>query len=431
MTTSLHVPTPSAPFAPASTSDLPAGMRARLDRWLARCHAGTPAAVVLGGSVNGLSFVRSLGRRGVPVLMLETERLIGTYTRLGEVLLLPPAAEAEDVWLGVLGYVGARLPAPAAIFSTADAYGVLLARHQEALRAHYRFIVPTAEAMERIVNKRLQYGAAEAAGVPIPRTFFPDSVAEAREAAGAMTYPCILKPYKAHEGRKKITGKKAIVVQSPEELVAVFAELVAGGSSEFMVQELVPGDDTSLFGYLAFWDEESRERAWLTKQKLRQSSAFGDGAYQATVDAPEVAALARRLLSAIGYRGFVGVEFRRDPRDGVYKLMEINPRTVSGNQMAISAGVDFPWIGYRFLTAGTLAPADVAAYRRGVHYVNEEWDFRAYLGLRGKGGPTLGQWLRDLRRAEARAIGAWDDPRPLAVAAWRIARASLRRLTGG
>jgi len=213
--------------------------------------------------------------------------------------------------------------------------------------------------------------------------------------------------------------------------VAVFAELVAGGSSEFMVQELVPGDDTSLFGYLAFWDEESRERAWLTKQKLRQSSAFGDGAYQATVDAPEVAALARRLLSAIGYRGFVGVEFRRDPRDGVYKLMEINPRTVSGNQMAISAGVDFPWIGYRFLTAGTLAPADVAAYRRGVHYVNEEWDFRAYLGLRGKGGPTLGQWLRDLRRAEARAIGAWDDPRPLAVAAWRIARASLRRLTGG
>ena len=115
-----------------------------------------------------------------------------------------------------------------------------------------------------------------------------------------------------------------------------------------MVQEIVPGDDTALFGYLAFFDEEGVEVAWLTKQKLRQHPAqFGDGSLQITVDAPEVAALSRRLLGAFDVRGFVGVEFKRDERSGTYYLIEINPRTVSGNQLAISAGVDFPWIGYR------------------------------------------------------------------------------------
>ena len=131
------------------------------------------------------------------------------------------------------------------------------------------------------------------------------------------------------------------------------------------------------------------------------------------MEAPEVAALSRRLLRAFQYRGFVGVEFKLDARDRSWRLIEINPRTVSGNQIAISAGVDFPWIGYQYLAGGELEAPPATPFRPQVKYVNEEWDVQAFLALRKSGALTLRGWLGSLRQVQAKAIWAWDDPLPV------------------
>ena len=116
-----------------------------------------------------------------------------------------------------------------------------------------------------------------------------------------------------------------------------------------MVQQIIPGGDRALVGYLAFWDG-GREIAWLTKRKLRQNPpGFGDGSLQVSAELPEVAELSRRLLRALDYRGFVGV------------------------------------------------------------------DLLAYLALRRSKAITTREWLRSIRGAEAKALGAWDDPVPLIV----------------
>ena len=39
---------------------------------------------------------------------------------------------------------------------------------------------------------------------------------------------------------------------------------------------------------------------------------------------PEVEPLGFRLLKSMGYHGIASVEFKRDPRDGQFKLMEVN-----------------------------------------------------------------------------------------------------------
>jgi predicted ATP-grasp superfamily ATP-dependent carboligase len=129
----------------------------------------------------------------------------------------------------------------------------------------------------------------------------------------------------------------------------------------------------------------------------------------------------------------VGVEYKLDVRDGRYKLMEINPRTVSANELAIRAGVDFPWIVYQYLNAGgeEQRPRPTRGFRLGVKYVNEEWDIGAYLALRRAGELTLREWWASVRGAEARALGSWRDPRPLMVALWRVLRTSLRKALAG
>jgi predicted ATP-grasp superfamily ATP-dependent carboligase len=362
-------------------------------------------------------------------LLLETERLLGTYTRYGKVYLLPDAGEDPQSWIGLLESVGSSLKRPGVLFPTSDLHSVLIAEHSEALNRRYRFLVPKADTMERIVNKRLQYETAQTADIQIPPSFFPRSVGDVEEVATQVSFPCILKPYKAHVGRKKIV-KKVALVESPEELVKEYAS-VTGPNVEFMVQEIIPGGDDALFGYLAFWDSRGTERAWLTKQKLRQSARFGDGSHQVTVDAPEVAELSRRLLAAFDYRGFVGIEFKYDERDSRFKLMEINPRTVSGNQLAISAGVDFPWLGYQYLAGPEGDATAGGSFKAGVGYVNEEWDLRAYLRLRKSSGLRFVEWLRSVLKSEARAIGSWKDPGPMVVTLGRMFRAATRSVVRG
>jgi predicted ATP-grasp superfamily ATP-dependent carboligase len=391
-----------------------------LERWIAANAGGQPPAVILGTSWNGLSFARSLGRRRVPVLLLESKRNLGSYTRYGKVLTLPPVDDDPQAWISVLRFVGDRLTNPGVLVPMGDGHVLFLSQYEDLLSPSFRFIAPAPEAVEQIVNKRLQYAVAQQAGIPIPRTYFPESVEELREVAAELRFPTLLKPYKSHVGFGAL-GQKVLLARSTGELVSGYQRFAARGV-ETMVQQIVPGGDRALFGYLAIWDRDGRELAWLTKQKLRQSPpGFGNGSLQVTVEAPEVADLSRRLLRAFDYRGFVGVEFKRDATTGTLHLMEINPRTVSGNQMAISGGVDLPWIGYRYLT-GSDGGGKAPAFRPGVKFLNEDLDVHAYVALRRSEGMTFGQWVRSIRGTTSTAIWARDDPLPSMVLTWRLAR---------
>ena len=63
-----------------------------------------------------------------------------------------------------------------------------------------------------------------------------------------------------------------------------------------------------------------------------------------------------RLLRAIGFHGVSQVEFKRDPRDGRFKLMEINPRLWQWHGLAAALGVDFPRIVYLDLMGRRRSP---------------------------------------------------------------------------
>ena len=401
-----------------------------LERWLAAHAREQPLAVILGTSWNALSFARSLGRRRVPVLLLDnSRRKLGSHTRFGRVVVVPHVDDDPQEWIKTLRFVGARLTDPGVLVPTGDAHTLFLARHEQLLRPHFRFVVPARETVEQIVNKRLQYAVAQEAGIPIPRTHFPESAEQVRELSAELRFPCVLKPYESDAGRRAL-GQKVLLARSIGELVSGYERLAERGV-EAMVQQIVPGVDRALFGYLAVWDGDGRELAWLTKRKLRQSPpGFGDGSLQVTVEAPEVAELSRRLLRAFDYRGFVGVEFKLDAATGGYHLMEINPRTVSGNQLAISGGVDLPWVGYRYLTGSTNGAEPVPAFRPGVKFLNEELDVEAYLALRKSDGMTIGQWARSIRGTTSTAIWARDDPLPFLVLTWRLLRRAIKSVTG-
>lgn len=396
-----------------------------LAKMVAAQQPGAPTAWIFGASVNGLSFVRSLARRGVPTVLLDSDRLPGAYSSLATFVRLPPVEQEPQMWLDLLCKAAEKYQERPVAFITSDVHGLFFAEHESLLNPWIRFLIPNREAFESIVDKQRQYELARRVGVPIPETHFPEHEAEVRSLASRIPYPCILKPYQSHIGKEKLMGKKVVRIENEETLLRWYVSLEDSGVP-FMIQEVIPGGDDALFGYLAFWDHQGNELAWLTKQKLRQNPPlYGDGSLQKTVELPELRELSCQLLKGFHYRGFVGVEFKRDPRDGLLKLMEINPRTVSGNQLAISAGIDFPFIGYRYLTGQPLTPEQLGPFQVDVKYLNEEWDLKAFLALRREGKLGFGEWIRSIRGARAKALWALDDPKPALAVLWRVLRAAF------
>lgn len=404
--------------------------RARLNAQLRRLATGkTPAIIVGNGSTNDLSFVRSLSRHGIPTILIVELRQLGSFSRYGLRIRMPAVEDEPQAWLEILEVVGSLLGAPPVLFALSDALCAFVSRNAESLRHSFRFVLPDEESVNRILDKRQQYSLAEAAGIQVPPTFYPEDGEELVGLASKIDYPVILKPYTAHVGRPTISNRKVLVVHSADELISGFSNCTTS-EARFMVQKIVPGKDDAIFWYSGFWDKHGREQAWFTVQKLRQfPPGFGDGSFQQTLEVPAVLQQSRRLLEAFRYRGLVMVEFKLDARDGSYNLMEINPRTVSGNQLGISAGVDLPWIAYRNLAG--LDPVEMLQrrFQPNVKYVNEEWDVQAFAILRKSKQLTLFSWIRSLQGVRSWALFAWDDPLPLLLGLWRFFCNSIRSIS--
>jgi predicted ATP-grasp superfamily ATP-dependent carboligase len=68
--------------------------------------------------------------------------------------------------------------------------------------------------------------------------------------------------------------------------------------------------------------------------------------------------MAHTLLKALNWFGVAMVEFKMDPRDGIPKLMEINPRFWGSLSLAVAAGVNFPYLLYRMSRGENFKPVE-------------------------------------------------------------------------
>jgi predicted ATP-grasp superfamily ATP-dependent carboligase len=111
-----------------------------------------------------------------------------------------------------------------------------------------------------------------------------------------------------------------------------------------IVQEWIP-DGGGVYGFSTLYDENSSVKAAFVHKKLRMypvqggASTLGEG-----VEHPQVMEMGLSLLKSLNWVGVGMAEFKIDPRDGIPKLMEVNPRFWGSLQLAIISGVDFPYL---------------------------------------------------------------------------------------
>src|SRR5436190_21927350 len=100
----------------------------------ARSARKGPGAVVIGGDYQGLGIMRSLGRRGVPICVVDDERSIGRFSRYATHAVATPNLRSDDATVACLLDAGARLNLDGwVIYPTRDETVAALSRHRAAL----------------------------------------------------------------------------------------------------------------------------------------------------------------------------------------------------------------------------------------------------------------------------------------------------------
>ena len=178
-----------------------------------------------------------------------------------------------------------------------------------------------------------------------------------------------------------------------------------------MIQDLIPGDGACQYAYCSLF-KKGKSVAHVTVCRQRQHPLeFGrSSTYVETVELPLLEEYAERFLRAIDYYGLVEVEFKRDPRDGQYRLLDVNGRTWGYHTIGRRAGIDFP---YLLFADQTNEPVECRSTgKTGVRWIRLLTDLPT--GLVGiLNGQIEGRaYLRSLRDYDEEAVFSLEDPLP-------------------
>jgi len=307
-------------------------------------HHRRPGAIVLGGNFVGLGLVRSLGRRGVPVWVIDTDRkksiaqfsrycrrFIATTEPVHEVLLREGKLHELQGWV---------------VFAVADDYVDALSSHFEELAGMYRLTTQPANVTRIALDKRATYAHAAELGIDAPWTCTTSDVSTVD--VDRITYPAILKPAVNHRFFPH-TNVKALKVQNGAELRRQFNRMTAFiPAEEIMIQEMIPGGGDSQFSFCAVADKGRIFGSLVARRRRQYPIEFGNAStFVETARQPVVEANGRRFMEAIGFDGMGEIEFKFDRRDGKFKILDVNPRPWGWHTLGGAAGVDFAYLLWR------------------------------------------------------------------------------------
>src|SRR6266536_3297054 len=367
-------------------------------------------ALVVGGDYQGLGIVRSLGRHGVPIYVLDDEPSIARYSRYTSRALRALDLRDEEATIQTILRAGDRFGLRGwVIFPTRDEIVTALSRGREHLEPIFRVSTPAWETVQYAIDKRLTHAMAARIGIPTPRTWYPESV-EALDAIVPDRWPLLVKPaIKQHF--IYTTRVKGWIVGDRQQLRARFRDAAAILSpGEVMVQDVIPGNGLTQYAYCAFFKSgEAVGRMVVRRRRQRPADLGRSSTFVETVDLPELTEASERFLREIDYYGLVELEYKVDGDDGAYTLLDVNARTWGYHSVGRAAGVDFPLLLYRDQLGLDVAPADA---RPGVTWIRLLTDTPTAFAEIARRRLSLHDYLRSLRSVAAEAVFSRDDLRP-------------------
>ncbi len=351
-------------------------------------------AVILGTNYYiGLSTIRCLGREKVHTVAVDysEEGRYGAMSKYcSEKLIAPHYKKDPEKFVEFLIDYAKKQEVPPVLIPCHDNYVEIVDRYLPELKKYY--LIPQTEQglYTKLMDKGTLYEIAKEHGVLVPESISPDDENLFERVEKEIKYPCLVKPTDS-PAFVSIFRKKLFKVYNKEELQEAL-EKAKNAGQEVIIQRIIPGFDDHMHTLCPI--------------------NFGASVYSEQKYFPELYEIGKNFLEAIGYKGFVEIEFKKDAESGKFYLIELNVRITNFNNLLYKVGLNFPYITYRELTGSPLEPKAVTTNTGRVFWYAYE-DLLAVRDYIKTGQLTVGQVVRSYFKPKAHAIWDITDPKPM------------------
>lgn len=293
-----------------------------------------------------------------------------------------------------------------------DAEVLAILKNKNKLEKYYDFSSADFDITEKLLNKRIFYETIDKLDILHPKTYFLDDENDVKKICKKICYPCIVKPvfsdYFISDFKTKL-----FIVKTKDELIEKYKTAIAK-NHEVVIQEIIPGEARKAHGFNAYYDKNYCCNGSFMYRRIREwPHGFGNGCFIESVDIPELEKIITFLIKKIRYHGIVDAEFKKDPRDNKFKLIEINPRCWMQNSLPARCGINFPYMAY--MDAIGKSFENQVFNKKHVKWLFMQEDFYSALKSISKGELSFHEWMNSFKGEKEYAIFASDDPIPFFV----------------
>jgi len=304
-----------------------------------------------------LAAVRALGAHGVRVTVGESTRLAtATFSKYCSRAVVYPSPLSNPSEF--INFIERELSQRSyqMLIPMEDETMILISRYRSELSRWTYLPVPSYQKLQFVQNKANVLKLAERNGIPIPKTWYINDISTLNSLKDKLQYPVVIKP------RNSAGAAGVYYPRNPKELVNRYHS-VHHRFPYPLIQEHIPSHGTG-YGASFLINEKGKVNACFVHKRLREYPVTGGAStMRESVKYDDIVNMAHTLLKTLDWFGVAMVEFKMDPRDGVPKLMEINPRFWGSLSLAVTAGVNFPYLLYRMSRNENFKP--VKHYRVG------------------------------------------------------------------
>lgn len=382
--------------------------------------SATPLPIILGGQVNGLGLVRGLGEAGIPSIVIDYRANMAAkskYVLAG--LQCPHPDEAMDAFVQYMAELGGELATKGVLFCTNDIWLIPISKTQHELEAYYHYPMSKWEVIERCTDKKYLYDLAAEAGIPHPQTVVLQGIGGIEEYKDRIPFPWVIKPAITVGFLEKLGSRGRTLMIQDENGLAYWQQRISAcglASVPLVLQESIPGGADALYTLTAYSDPEGEILAYSTGHKIRQNPPDAGTIVSGRVTpTPEIFHLGQRLIKHVGFYGISNTEFKKDARDGIFKLIEINPRPGMWNYATTATGINLPLMAYRQAIGEPVKPVDPVDAELVWLYSYLDLALSVH-GFRRNGyaqyALSLRQWLTSIQGKRVDAVFQIRDPIP-------------------
>ena len=376
-----------------------------------------------------LGVMRSLGRLGVRIYGVHSTpgspASCSKYCQKAFVLDLDLDQTPTGGSVEHLNEIGRSIGKPL-LLPTNDESALFVARHAAQLQEHFLFPANSVHVVWSLYNKQSMHRLAKQLSIPTPDTVFPKSRQEVLEFCERAQFPVMLKASdNIHTARH--AGKKMVIVRSKGELLNQYSRMEDGSNPSLMIQEYIPGGDDSVWMLNGYFDEHSKCLFSITAKKIHQTPVYtGMTALGICLPNAAIESATNTLVTAVGYQGILDIGYRYDARDGLYKLLDVNPRLGATFRLFVGHdGMDVARAEYLHFTGQPVPRSRLCTGRK---WILEDADLVSCIHYYRDGALTLRDWLGSYRGIQECAWYAADDLEPFLRRCPSLAARPVRKI---